>query len=210
MTNHILSDVEIAKEKLKPWPGSAKNRLIITSVYAVPFIVLSFITFILGGLSDVTFSPNAALLITVENLSKSGFSLTAIMTSYPPITLIYAALSSLAGSYASLVMALVGSLFAATLLVSLSAILRQKQTPQNMRTILIGLVVLSPIIYWQAIFNLPGMIGLTLLALGLSHTIRFVQWGGTYNGFVAGLLFAGAVLANNNSALMLLYLCWLL
>jgi len=202
MSTYVPTASDIAKEKLKPWPGSFKNRLIITAGVASLPVLLSIITFSMGGLSNDAYSPNSALLITVRELQNNGTSLTWIATLYPPFSLLLAAFANFTGGYASLIMALMGSFLLSILVVSMIGILRQKRVPMKLRVILIGLIALNPIIYWLAIYNLPGIIGLTLLALGLAHTIRFVQWGGTYNGFIAGLMFAGAILANNTAILM--------
>lgn len=187
--------------RLKPWPGTFLRQVFFVVGWAFPFVLLAVVLNILGVFQTVTDTPNAGLLVETASVMEPG-NPWELFAYYPPLTYGLFGLLSLNPNSAFWA-AMVGGVIATILLLEVFELLRQKHFRAPARVVTAGVFFLTPVLWYNAMFNLQGVLVAAFVGVGIAHMIRFVQWGSTYSGFMAGLLFAGAV-ASGLSAVIIL------
>jgi len=185
-------------ERLKPWPSTKWRAVLITLMYAAPLLIITFLNAAMGSFLPNSANPNAVLMANAIHFSKTG-GVAGLFLMFPSVSLGIAGLASLAGSAGLLVLGIFGSLVSAVLLVEISELLRQKKISLSVRILLMATLLANPVIYYNTLFDISELLAIAFFGLALMHMIRFAQWGSTYSGFIAGLLFAASILTRFDS-----------
>jgi len=188
--------------RLKPWPGTFIRQVFFVVSWSLPFVLLAVTLNLFGVFQQVLDTPNIKLLVETSEVMDAG-NPWELFAYYPPLTYGLFGVLSLNPNSAFWA-AMVGGVLATVLLLEVFELLRQKHFRFPARIFTAGVFFLTPVLWYNAMFNLQGVLVAVFIGVGIAHMIRFVQWGSTYSGFMSGILFAGAVASSLSAVLILL------
>ncbi|MCU1438150.1 MAG: putative rane protein [Naasia sp.] len=177
-----------------PYPFDPVLRNLLRLLFAAPLAVVAVVA---NGTASVELTGNWALM---GDLARYPFGSTRIEDTaafYPPV-------SSLAGALlpgGSLGLGIAGALVAGVFLQKLLEIMVQREMSGWLIGAYLTAVAANPLFAFLAVGNLPALVGIAFFGVGLSHMRRFITWGSTRDGFVAGLLFMLAALSDSGAIL---------
>jgi hypothetical protein len=175
-----------------PFPFDPVTRWLLRIVIALPYAgIAALLT--LSGQNVAT--GNALLLERVDAVDLGALNVAGLLELYPPISTGLAVLipGGLLG------MGLVGALVAGVVVQQMIEICVQRELPRATAVLLVIALAANPLFAYLAVSNLGVFLGLSFFGLGLTHVVRFILWGSTRSGFIAGLLFMGAALCDGGA-----------
>lgn len=187
--------------RLRPWPENFLRSLGFVLLLSISYVLLALTLQWFGVFDLLTDTPNRDLLRETLSVLEpdSPFEL---FVYYPPLT--YGIFGLLALTDKPLLYgALLGGLAAIILLLEVFELLKQKSFGVTQRFLTGAVLFLTPVLWYNALFNLQELMVTAFVGVGIAHMIRFVQWGSTYSGFISGMLFAGAAACGFTALLLL-------
>jgi hypothetical protein len=174
---------------IERWPVTATQRWLLRLALAVPYLVLAAVT----ASKDIVSPVNARIEETGQLIEWGSADLQAFVGQiYPPIPVAIAA--ALPGGAAAL--SYVGALFAGILMQALWERLHVRGVRGWLIAVLLFTFGASPAFCYVVTQDLPGFLGLGLLAVALTAFLRFATQGDTEAGFKCGLSLGLAVLCD--------------
>lgn len=183
-----------SRSRFDAYPFDPFLRNLLRLAFAAPFLVLAILA---DGQASVTLTGNWSLLVRLARFPFGSNRLEDIASFYPPI-------SSLAGAIlpgGPLGLGIAGALVAGLFLQKLLEIMVQRQMSPGLITAFLLALAANPLFAYLAVGNLPVLLGVMFFGVGLSHMRRFISWGSTRDGFLAGLLFMLAALSDSGAIL---------
>jgi hypothetical protein len=176
------------------FPFDPVARWALRAGFAAPYAVVGF----LYGESGVDApTGNSALRARLDAIPYGSTRIEDIAAFYPPI-------SGLVGMVlpgALLGLGIAGALVAGFFLQKMLEIMVQREMPRSTTALFLLALAAGPLFAYMAVGNLALLLGLAFFGVGLSQMVRFVVWGSTQSGFVAGLLFMLAALSDAGAIL---------
>jgi len=175
-----------------PFPFDPVTRWLLRLVIALPYAGIAALLTLSG---ETVPTGNALLLDRVNSIDLGGLNVAGLLELYPPISTALAVLvpGGLLG------MGLVGALVAGVVVQKMIEIAVQRQLPRITAVVFVLALAANPLFAYLAVGNLGVFLGLSFFGLGLTHVVRFILWGSTRSGFIAGLLFMVAALCDGGA-----------
>ena len=199
ITPKIKKGKHIALRKvLDPWPHGRTLRTLTQLVLSLPFLAIT-LWYQIQVTGAKTTSPNIVLLDRINDLNITDTNLDWLNQFYPPLPSLFAVIFN-----SELALGIVGSFIAGWFAHAVWEVMVQRRFPYYLQIIIMFAVIFNPITFYNATQNLGGFLATAVLGIGTIQMVRFIEFGSTYHGFQASLMFAAATLSSSYGIIFVL------
>lgn len=186
----LRRDVRAARARIDHYPLVFWRRWALRLLLAAPYALIAILINTVPGASDDT--PNALLVERVTAIDWGRADALWLSDIMPPIPSLIALIVP-----NTLVLGIIGAVVLGSLLQRVIELMVQRTVAPPVASLLVIALAVNAITAYTAVSNLSGMLGLAFFGIGIAHAARFVRWGNTRSGFLAGIAFMLGTLSDS-------------